>query len=200
MSEGLFVVLEGIDGCGKSTQARRLAEDRAAHFTFEPGDSPMGADLRRWLLDAAAPMGPNTEALLMLSDRSYHVSHVIEPLLAAGRAVVSDRFFASTLAYQGYGRGLDLAELRAATDLAIGSRRPARTVLIDITLDEARERSARRDDDRFESADDGFHERVRDGYLAMAAADPTWVVVDGMGDLETVAGRVADAVADLAWP
>jgi hypothetical protein len=120
MRRGLFVVFEGIDASGKSTQARRVAELHDAHFTFEPGDTPLGVDLRRWVLDAATPMTPITEALLMLADRSHHVRTVLEPTLARGRSVVSDRYFASTLAYQGYGRGVDLARLEAATELAIG--------------------------------------------------------------------------------
>jgi dTMP kinase len=199
VSRGLFVVFEGIDGCGKSTHARRVAAERGALFTFEPGDSALGADLRRWLLDVSAPMGAVTEALLMLSDRSYHVSHVVEPARDAGRDVVSDRFASSTLAYQGYGRGLDLELLRAATRLAIGSCRPDRTLLLDVSIAEANERRARSDEDRFESADLAFHERVRTGYLEMAAADPTWVVVDAAGEETEVAGRVDAALADLAW-
>ena len=153
MRRGTFVVFEGIDASGKSTQARRVAELRDAHFTFEPGDTPLGVDLRRWVLDAATPMTPITEALLMLADRSHHVRTVIEPTLASGRSVVSDRYFASTLAYQGYGRGVDLARLEAATELAIGGCLPDMTVLIDTPLDVANERRAPDVRDRFESAD-----------------------------------------------
>jgi dTMP kinase len=131
-ARGLFVVFEGIDGCGKSTQARRVARARDALFVFEPGDSPVGADLRRWILDVATPMDPSTVALLLLADRSHHVRSVIEPALRDGRSVVGDRYYASTLAYQGYGGGVDLNELRAATDLAIGDCRPELTVLIDL--------------------------------------------------------------------
>lgn len=198
---GPFVVFEGIDACGKSTQARRVAERHGALFTFEPGDSPMGVDLRRWLLDARTPMSPATEALLMLADRSHHVHTLIEPALAQGRAVVSDRFYGSTLAYQGYGRGVDLADLVAATDLAIGACRPDLTVLIDVTLDVANERRARDHKDRFESADLAFHERVREGYLEIAASDAErWCVVDGSGDERTVAEFVDQLVDRLAWP
>ncbi len=121
---GVFLVFEGIDLSGKSTQAARVAAAHAALFTFEPGDTPLGKELRRWVLDAATPMAPETEALMMLTDRSHHVRSVIEPTLAAGRSVVSDRYFASTLAYQGFGRGVDLGVLREATALAIGSYLP----------------------------------------------------------------------------
>ena len=105
MARGVFVAFEGIDGSGKSGQARRVADARDALFTFEPGDSELGAQLRRWLLDSSATMSPATEALLMLADRAHHVTTVIEPALASGRHVVSDRYSGSTLAYQGYGRG-----------------------------------------------------------------------------------------------
>lgn len=201
MRRGLFVVFEGIDACGKSTQARRAALERHAHFTFEPGDTPLGSELRRWLLDAHSPMTPRTEALLMLADRSHHVQSVIEPTLTSGRGVVSDRFYASTLAYQGYGRGLDLATLRAATNLAIGDCMPDLTIVIDVALEVANERRARDHKDRFESADLAFHERVRAGYLELAAHDPEhWHVVDGSTSEDDVAGAVGARLDALPWP
>jgi len=200
MRRGLFVVFEGIDASGKSTQARRVAELRDAHFTFEPGDTPLGVDLRRWVLDAATPMTPVTEALLMLADRSHHVRSVIEPTLASGRSVVCDRYFASTLAYQGYGRGVDLARLEAATELAIGGCLPDRTVLIDTPLVVANERRAPDVRDRFESADLEFHERVRDGYLAIAAKwGERWCVIDGSGSEDDVATLVDERLSSLPW-
>ena len=200
MERGSFVVFEGIDASGKSTQARRVAELRDAHFTFEPGDTPLGVDLRRWVLDAATPMTPITEALLMLADRSHHVRTVIEPTLARGRSVVSDRFFASTLAYQGYGRGVDLARLEAATELAIGECVPDLTVLIDTPLDVANDRRTFDVRDRFESADLDFHQRVRDGYLAIAATwGERWCVIDGSRNESEVASLVDECLASLPW-
>ncbi len=200
MARGRFVVFEGIDACGKSTQARRVATRRDARFVFEPGDTPLGAQLRGWVLDAATPMTPVTEALMMLADRSHHVATVIEPTLAAGTHVIADRFAASTLAYQGYGRGVDLADLHAATDLAIGTCRPDLTVLIDIDVETAHERRARDARDRFESADAQFHERVRDGYLALAKADPAhWCVVQGRGALDEVAAAIDARLDALDW-
>lgn len=200
MPRGLFVVFEGIDACGKSTQARRVAAQRGARFAFEPGDTPLGAHLRGWLLDATSPMAPVTEALMMLADRSHHVATVIEPTLAAGTHVTADRFYASTLAYQGYGRGVDLADLEAATDLAIGNCRPDLTVLIDIDVDTANERRARNAEDRFESADAEFHKRVRHGYLEMAAKDiDHWFVVDGRATPEEVAATIDARLDRLAW-
>jgi dTMP kinase len=145
-------------------------------------------------------MRPETEALLMLSDRSHHVATVLVPALESGRDVVSDRFFASTLAYQGYGRGADLADLRAATDLAIGSCKPDLTILIDLDVKSASERRVRDAKDRFETSDLEFHQRVRDGYLVMAAEfSGSWLVVDGSGSEEDVAKIIDDAVAKLAW-
>ncbi len=142
-------------------------------------------------------MTPVTEALMMLADRSHHVATVIEPSLAAGTHVMADRYYASTLAYQGYGRGVDLVDLQAATELAIGSCTPDLTVLIDIDIDTANERRTRNAEDRFESADVRFHERVRQGYLTMARIDPDrWFVVDGRSSPDEVAA-VIDARLDL---
>ena len=199
MPRGRFLVFEGIDASGKSTQARRIAEQRGALFTFEPGDSALGADLRRWLLDGSAPMAPVTEALLMLADRSHHVRSVIEPTLASGREVVSDRFFASSLAYQGYGRGVDLTQLRVATELAIGDCRADLTILIDISLEVANERRTRNHEDRFESSDLAFHQRVRQGYLELAATEADWCVVDGSGTLEEVGAAIDAVLAARTW-
>ena len=200
MHRGSFVVFEGIDASGKSTQARRVADLHDAYFTFEPGDTPLGVDLRRWVLDAATPMTPVTEALLMLSDRSHHVRTVIEPALVSGRSVVSDRYFASTLAYQGYGRGVDLPRLDAATELAIGECLPDLTVLIDTPLAIANERRAPDVRDRFESADLEFHQRVRDGYLALAAKwGERWCVIDGSQSEADVAASVDERLASLPW-
>jgi dTMP kinase len=123
------------------------------------------------------------------------VAEVVGPALAAGRWVVTDRFSGSTLAYQGYGRGLDLGELRRLVDWATGGLEPDLNVLVDIDLEEARRRRAGGDDDRFESLGDGFQERVRHGYLALAAADPQrWVVIDGTGPVDDVARRLRTAV------
>ena len=195
---GVFLVFEGIDASGKSTQARRIAELRDARFTFEPGDTALGVELRRWLLDAATPMNPPTEALLMLADRAHHVNTVIEPALASGRSVVSDRYVGSTLAYQGYGRGVDLGLLQAASELAMGSCRPDATILLDIPLEVVGERRAHDKRDRFESADLAFHERVREGYLDLARAQG-WIVVDGSRQPAEVAEEIDARVTHLPW-
>ncbi len=198
MRPGIFLAFEGIDVSGKSTQARRVADLHDALFTFEPGDTPLGRELRHWVLDAATPMEPTTEALMMLTDRSHHVRRVIEPTLATGRAVVTDRFFASTLAYQGYGRGVDLALLRAASELAIGTCLPNLTILLDVPLEVVNERRAHDAKDRFEAEDLAFHQRVREGYLELAR-DDSWFVVDGSLGEADVAAAIDERVARLAW-
>ena len=200
MSRGNFIAFEGIDASGKSTVAKIVAERYDALFTIEPGGTPLGVELRKWLLDANTPMKPESEALLMLADRSHHVFELLEPTLAAGKHIVADRYYASTLAYQGYGRGLDLGELRAATDLAIGSTLPDLTFLIDLPIEVANERRARDAKDRFESADEHFHERVRQGYLEIAAtATEKWAVIDGAGTVDEVVARVEQELALLPW-
>jgi dTMP kinase len=198
VTSAVFLAFEGIDVSGKSTQARRVAAAHDALFTFEPGDTPLGQELRHWVLDAATPMEPETEALIMLSDRSHHVRSVIEPSLRTGRAVVSDRFFASTLAYQGYGRGVDLSLLRAASELAIGTCLPTLTILLDVPLDVVNERRDHDKKDRFEAEDLSFHERVRQGYLELAD-DPNWFVVDGAMSERDVANVIDERVARLPW-
>ena len=200
MARGIFLVFEGIDASGKSTQAKRIAKERNALFAFEPGDTAVGKDLRRWLLDAATPMKPETEALLMTADRSHHVDTLIKPTLESAKSVVADRFYASTLAYQGYGRGVDLSQLRAATQLAIGDCLPDLTILIDLPVDVANERRERNAKDRFESSDIDFHNRVRSGYLELAKTDGVeWFVVDGTKSEAEVAALIDERLAALPW-
>ena len=182
------MVLEGIDGCGKSTQVRRLADRLDAVSTFEPGATPLGASLRSLLLDPAGdPVAERTEALLMAADRAQHVAQVVAPALDAGRWVVSDRFAASTLAYQGYGRGLDLGDLRALVGWATGGLHPDLTVLLDLPVEVAAARRQGGRADRMEAEGLAFQRRVADGYLALAAErDAPWLVVDATEDEEAV--------------
>ena len=195
---GAFLVFEGIDVSGKSTQARRVAELHDALFTFEPGDSPLGVGLRHLVLDAATPMEPVTEALMMLTDRSHHVATVIEPALRSGRSVVSDRFFASTLAYQGYGPRRRPRLAAFGQPPAIGSCLPDATILLDLPIEALNERRAHDKKDRFESADLAFHERVREGYLELAEHEG-WIVVDAAPSVEVVATVIDQHVAHILW-
>jgi dTMP kinase len=196
---GRLVALEGIDGCGKSTQARALAEALGARLTFEPGATPVGARLRRLLLEPDAPApSVRTEALLMAADRAEHVALVLEPALAAGEWVVSDRYAASTIAYQGYGRGLDPAALGDLVRWATQGLAADLSILIDVDVDVAAARLAaggRGGSDRLERLGPDFARRVRRGFLDQAAADPArWVVVDGTAEVAALAAHIVTSV------
>lgn len=195
-ARGALVAFEGGEGCGKSTQARLLAERWDAVLTREPGGTPVGERVREVLLDTAvAGLDPRAEALLMAAARAEHVARVVAPALAHGRHVVTDRYSHSSLAYQGFGRGLDLMELRRLSDWATEGRWPDVVVLIVVPADVAAARRAARAADRLEAEGGGFHERVESGFRALAAADPDrWVVVDGDAPVDFVAERVAAAV------
>ena len=194
---GRLIVFEGADASGKSTQARRLAERLGADLTFQFGATAIGAAIRSILLDPAhSELDDRAEALLVIADKAQHVAEIVGPALKRGETVVSDRFTASTSAYQGYGRGLDLAGLDAMMRFATHGLEPDLTVLLDVPWSVARIRLGDQMD-RIEGAGADFHTRVRDGYLAMAAADPgRWVVVDADGTVDEIAERVDAAVDD----
>lgn len=207
MSRGRFLVFEGGEGCGKSTQAALLAGHLGAVLTREPGGTPLGAELRRILLappptevGEVEPIAARAEALLMAADRAQHVALVMRPALESGRDVVCDRFIPSTVAYQGAGRGLDPEELIGISTWATGSLVPDVVVLLVVTEEVAAARvgGAR---DRIEAAGAEFHRRVADSFLTQAEADPLrWIVVDGDGDVDEVQGRVRRALQDHpAW-
>ncbi|MGH9112440.1 MAG: dTMP kinase [Acidimicrobiales bacterium] len=186
-----FVVLEGGEASGKSTQAARLGDRLGAVLTREPGGTTIGAGLRGLLLDARTTgLDDRAEALLMAADRAQHVAEVVRPALAAGRHVVSDRYVGSTLAYQGYGRGLDLALLRSLNEIASQGIIPDLTFLLDLPpavgLTRTRERGlaaakskpgSQKPGDRFEQEALEFHERVRSGFLKLAQEEPQRIIV-----------------------
>lgn len=194
-ARGRLIVFEGVDGCGKSTQAARLAGDLGAVLTREPGGTALGARLREVLLDpSTGDVDARAEALLMAADRAQHVAEIVMPTLLDGRHVVSDRYIGSSIAYQGHGRGLAIDVLRSISMWAVQGITPDLVILLDLSAEVA---SARVGDerDRFELEDDGFRDRVRAGFVAQAEADPgTWAVVDGDGAVEEVAARVIDVV------
>ena len=188
-----FIVLEGGDASGKSTQARLLADrlrsrDRDVVETFEPGATQTGAAIRALLLDGDGPVDPTTEALLLAADRAQEVTDVIRPALGRGADVVSDRFVPSSLAYQGVGRGLGVERVDKLNRWATGGLEPDVVVVLDV--DEA-VATSRRDapGDRLERAGAEFHAAVRDAYRTLGA-DRGWVVIDGKDDPELVSERV----------
>ncbi|MGK2949590.1 MAG: dTMP kinase [Acidimicrobiales bacterium] len=189
---GRFIAFEGGEGSGKSTQARRLAERLGALFTYEPGDTPLGIELRRILLDAPTlEITDRAEALLMAADRAQHVVEVVRPALEAGRTVVTDRFAGSSIAYQGHGRQLPAPEVEHLSRWATDGLWPDLIILLEVPLSVSSERTggAR---DRMEDAGEAFHRRVHDGFLLQAMEDADrWVVVDGT--------QAPDEVAQAIW-
>lgn len=205
-----FITLEGPDGAGKSSQAALLAGrlrdlGLSVVLTREPGGTELGEQIRRTLLEtSAAGHDALSDALLFNAARSRLVAEVVWPALASGALVICDRFADSTLAYQGYGAGIDLDALRALAEIATGGLVPARTVLVDLPVEVSlarRHGGPAADLTRFETAaehDKAFHERVRNGYLELAALDPVrWRKVDGSADRAAVADDVWAAVEDL---
>ena len=193
---GRFIVLEGGEGVGKSTQAAALARSLGAVLTREPGGTVLGEALRDLLLGSGRPAPvARAETLLMLAARAQHVAEVIEPALARGEDVVCDRYSGSTLAYQGYGRGFDLAELTDLDRWASGGRAPDLVILLDMPAKRARQRRAGMALDRIEGEGDEFLQRVQDGFRELAAASPgRWKVVDASGEVAEVAAAVRAAV------
>lgn len=194
----VYIAFEGAEGCGKSTQARRLAEQIDAVLTRETGGTAIGRRLREILHDVdVTDLDDHAETLIVAADRAQHVAEVVRPALAAGRHVVSDRSVYSSLAYQGYGRGLPVAEVRAVNQWALGDTWPDLVVLLTVPPAVAAERMSRRELDRFEQAGDEFHDRVDAGFAEMAAADPhRWLVVDASGPVDAVARRIRDGVTE----
>ena len=207
---GLFITIEGPDGAGKSSQATLLAEHirslgRAVVLTREPGGTRVGEGVRNVLLDLEGEGHTAiSDALLYNAARHHSVIEVIRPALERGDVVISDRYVDSTLAYQGYGGGAPLDDLAVIQGLTTGGLMPIRTVLIDVSVEAglSRRHSGPTEGlNRFETSSlhgTDFHQRVRDGYLALAAAEPArWRVVDGGAEREVVAAAVWAAVADL---
>lgn len=198
---GLFVVFEGGDRVGKSTQVRALAAALAASgvdhiVTHEPGGTEVGATIRRLLLDPANQLDDRCEALLYAADKAQHIHHVVRPALAAGQVVVCDRYVDSMLAYQGAGRSLAVGEIEPIVRWATHDLRPDLTVLLDI--DPARAVGRVADKDRLEQAGSDFHARVRDGFLELAAKDMEhYLVLPALGDMAQMAAAVRVRVAEL---
>ncbi|HET7711813.1 MAG TPA: dTMP kinase [Thermoanaerobaculia bacterium] len=202
----MFITFEGIEGSGKSTQLRRLAARIPdAVLTKEPGGTPTADRIRSILLDSGSHLDPAAEMFLFAASRRQHVVEVIRPALANSRPILCDRFTDATLAYQGFGRLIDLDRLRMLNTWATDSLTPDLTLLFDLPeevgLARARRRNAARsaDEGRFEAEDLRFHRRVREGYLSLAAAEPRrFAVIDALGSEDEVEARMLGVLAERA--
>ncbi|MGN6555989.1 MAG: dTMP kinase [Verrucomicrobiota bacterium] len=211
MPKGLFITFEGTEGCGKSTQIELLAErlrslGRIVRTMREPGGTPIGEEIRHTLKHshANAAMTPEAELLLMNASRAQLVREVIRPALIAGEIVLCDRFYDSTVAYQAYGRQLDLKMVQAIIDVAVDGTQPDLTLLLAIPQDVSEQRQRARQArqaavrDRFEEADQSFFQRVAQGYEAIAQAEPQRVkTVNAIGTIELVSAAIWNQVQPL---
>lgn len=211
MNKGLFITFEGTEGCGKSTQVALLAERLRAighrvRTLREPGGTPIGEEIRHTLKHSQRNQAMTAEAelLLMNASRAQLVREVVRPALEAGEIVVSDRFYDSTTAYQGYGRQLDLEKVKTVIEFAVGETKPNLTVLLHVPAAVSAERLRSRQTslpfvrDRIEEADQKFFERVAHGFEAIAAADPQRVkVINGAQPVEIVCEKVWEIVRPL---
>lgn len=209
--KGLFITFEGTEGGGKSTQIALLSDrlkalGRTVRLLREPGGTPIGEEIRHILKHSPSShaMTPEAELLLMNASRAQLVREVIRPALAQGEVVLSDRFFDSTIAYQGYGRGLEMAQVKSIIDFAVGSTRPDVTLLLHVPLSvsearrQAREAAGASVRDRIESAGRDFFERVERGFLALAKAEPARIKqIEATGTPDQVHAAIWSLVSPL---
>ncbi|MBV9719695.1 MAG: dTMP kinase [Candidatus Eremiobacteraeota bacterium] len=197
----MFVVIEGIEGSGKSTLVTALAEHlkaggHAVAVTREPGGTPVGDAIREIFLRESISITALTESYLVNAARAQHVADVVRPMLEQGRIVLCDRFTDSTLAYQGYGRGLDVGELRTLCATAADGIEPDLVLLLDLPVSVARARLRERAaEDRIESEDDAFHERVRRGFLELAEESLRHVILDATTPPQAVLKAALDGLS-----
>jgi dTMP kinase len=203
-TQGRFITLEGIDGAGKSTHLGFIADlltrrGMSVRVTREPGGTRLGEKLRELLLDPAQTVHPDTETLLLFAARQEHLHSVIRPALASGQCVVCDRFTDATFAYQGWGRGIDLAKLEALESWVQGPLQPDLTLYFDVPTEVARGRiEATRTRDRFEQEQQAFFERVRNGYLDRAARYPGRIrILDSQRPLFYVQKELEDILVNI---
>lgn len=205
---GRFITFEGVEGCGKTTQIKLLAQHLTERgetvvVTREPGGCPIADQARAILLDAAnCAMTPTAELLLYAAARAQHVQEIVKPALAAGKIVLCDRFTDATIAYQGCGRGLDLATIAYLNELATGGLKPQLTLLLDCPVEVGLRRALDRinggsgaREERFELESVLFHRKVRNGYLKLAENEPErFIVIDGSRQVQETEAAVAEAV------
>ena len=209
-ARGRFITFEGGEGCGKSTQIRLLAERLRAQglpvlLTREPGGTALAERIRALVREIGEdPPNARAETLLFLASRAQLVENVVRPALAAGTWVLCDRFADSTFAYQGYGRGLNIAELKALNAFATGGLMPDQTILLDVPPEtsaarlRAREQTTQTAADRMERAGDDFHARLKAGFLELAAAEPArFAVIAAEGSVESVVEKVWNSIRHM---
>jgi dTMP kinase len=202
---GLFISFEGIDGVGKSTQADLLetwlkAQGKTVVRTLEPGGTEVGVEIRKILLHHRGDLAPRAEAALFAADRAHHVASKIRPALERGEVVITDRYFDSSVAYQGAGRELSQTEVRDLSLWAVGGLLPDLTVLLDLPADVARNRrnGSGTEPDRLESEKIEFFERARKAYLDLAKAEPNrFLVIDAAATVEQMQEQIVAKVAGL---
>ncbi len=200
--KGIFIVFEGPDKSGKSTQAKILARELESRglpvlHTREPGGTPFAEDIRRILLDTAHELTPLSELFLYEAARAQHTQETLLPALAAGKIVISERYVLASLAYQGYGRGLPLKLVRSLNAAASGALKPHLTVLIDVPVDLFADRMKGVSPDRLEKEGEGFRRRVREGYKKLSKTEGGIFVVNGRGEIEDIRKNILARVEPL---
>jgi len=200
MEKGLFITFEGIDGCGKTTQIKLLKEYLESQgykvlVTREPGAKGLGEKLREILLNYDDPVSSKCESFLFLADRAQHIDTIIKPAIDNGTIVLCDRHTDSTVAYQGYGRGIDIEQTKYLNNIATSGIKPDLTFIFDITVEKSLERVGKTKD-RMESAGIEFFERVRNGYIKIAKEEPSRVkLIDGISSIQTIHNLLKENLA-----
>lgn len=200
--KGLFITFEGADGCGKTTQLKLLAEYLEAQgeeviITREPGSKGLGVKLREILLNYDGEVAPECESFLFLADRAQHIATLVKPSVNAGKIILCDRHTDSTVAYQGYGRGLDLDRINYLNNIAVDGIKPDLTFVFDVDIETSMQRVGA-EKDRMEAGGDEFFNRVRNGYLEIAKQEPERVkVIDASRSIEEVFADVKSVFDNL---
>lgn len=199
MGKGLFITFEGADGCGKTTQMELLAEylktnGKDVLLTREPGGKGLGEKVREILLNYNGPVSDRCESFLFLADRAQNIDIIVNPAVSQGKIVLCDRHIDSTVAYQGYGRGLDIERINKLNDIATNGKKPDLTFVFDIDVETSMKRVGK-EKDRMESAGIDFHNRVRKGYLELAKQEPQRIkVLDATKSIKEIHNNVIEII------
>ena len=202
MTQGLFITFEGPDGCGKTTQMNLLAQyfekkGKKVVLTREPGGKGLGEKVREILLNYDGEVSDRCESFLFLADRAQNIDIIVKPAVKQGEIVLCDRHIDSTVAYQGYGRGLDINEINMLNNLATGGKKPDLTLVFDVNVETSMKRVGK-EKDRMESAGIEFHNRVRNGYLELATQEPDRIkVLDATKTIEEIHEKVIEIIEKL---